>query len=600
MMRPSIKRFSRIILYAVLLQASTLTSLVMAEGETTSSITPTATQPGPTGSSVTPLPTPTSTPIPQESCVRADIDAHLRCLINRNHLTGDPSTGRNLPNIKSSPMAQLGRKLFFSKDLGGNNDAACVTCHHPFLGGGDALSLSIGAESQTPELLGPGRRLSLGSSFNIMDSLDPGPTEPRNAPTTFNVGMLDSGLFWDNRIESLGKTPLKNGADGFGIKTPDELADEDGNVNGANLPSLQSQFPVTSPVEMKGKDFEDIDDHGGFNTSSRNAARSSIVARMKSSSTPSNSNRAMISWVSLFEDVGLPADFTFEHIGDAIAEYERSQVFISNPWKDYVKNQNLSALTRDAKLGAILFLTPLDEEVASGQMGRGCVACHSGDTFTDEKFHVVAIPQIGRGGGRDRRSNEPESASTGEFNDLGRYFVSGEEDDRFAFRTPTLLNVEVTGPYGHSGAYTSLEAVIKHYGDPKKAIETYDFRQLLDIPEEQTRRMKENTMAHLQLLSNKLLPVDDPKEFKDHEVRQMVAFMKALTDPCTKQQECLKDWVPASDEEFPGKLNAHDQWGDPLFSQHLATFNATSAAGRVSSSGLLLPLFTAVIIYLML
>ena len=45
---------------------------------------------------------------------------------------------------------------------------------------------------------------------------------PRDAPTTFNSGMWDqSHVFGYGRVESLGKTPGKNGGDGYGIRTPD-------------------------------------------------------------------------------------------------------------------------------------------------------------------------------------------------------------------------------------------------------------------------------------------------------------------------------------------------------------------------------------------
>jgi len=44
--------------------------------------------------------------------------------------------------------AQLDMKLFYTKSLGGDKDSACVTCHHPMLGGGDNLSLSIGSEAE--------------------------------------------------------------------------------------------------------------------------------------------------------------------------------------------------------------------------------------------------------------------------------------------------------------------------------------------------------------------------------------------------------------------------------------------------------------------
>ncbi|HBC20167.1 MAG TPA: cytochrome-c peroxidase, partial [Alcanivorax sp.] len=117
-----------------------------------------------------------------------------------------------------------GMQLFFSKGLGGDLDSACVSCHHPMLGGGDDLSLSIGVEAVQPDLLGPGRlHLSTGTHF------DGGPTVPRNAPSTFNIVFYDEVLFHDGRVESLDKTAGLNGAGG-GIRTPDSafgVADPD-------------------------------------------------------------------------------------------------------------------------------------------------------------------------------------------------------------------------------------------------------------------------------------------------------------------------------------------------------------------------------------
>ncbi len=40
-----------------------------------------------------------------------------------------------------------------------------------------------------------------------------------------------------------------------------------------------------------------------------------------------------------------------------------------------------------------------------------------------------------------------------------------DDADRYKFRTPTLLNVEVTGPWGHAGAYTTLENMVTSYAE---------------------------------------------------------------------------------------------------------------------------------------
>ena len=114
-------------------------------------------------------------------------DAELLQLVAGAGLTGDPTTGRTLPAI-DEPKAQLGKKLFFTKGLGGDDDSACVTCHHPMLGGGDDLSLPIGVGAVTPDLLGPGRAHDVNA---VGGEFDGGPTVPRNAPTTFNIALWD-------------------------------------------------------------------------------------------------------------------------------------------------------------------------------------------------------------------------------------------------------------------------------------------------------------------------------------------------------------------------------------------------------------------------
>ena len=113
----------------------------------------------------------TSTPLPS-------LDTQLQSVISDQGLSGDPSTGRQIPDI-NTPVAQLGKKLFFTKSLGGDTDTACVSCHHPVLGGGDDLSLSIGTGATLPDHLGPSRTHS-----SAAPNFDGGPTIPRNAPTT--------------------------------------------------------------------------------------------------------------------------------------------------------------------------------------------------------------------------------------------------------------------------------------------------------------------------------------------------------------------------------------------------------------------------------
>lgn len=465
-----------------------------------------------------------------DSATNNSADKKLAEKITELSLTGDPTTGRTLPDITDA-KAQLGMKLFYTKGLGGDQDSACVSCHHPVLGGGDNLSLSIGVEAEVPDWLGEGRRHRAdGHDF------DGGPTVPRNAPTTFNVALWDQALFHDGRVETVATGGIRTPDSEFGVADPDA---------GANLAVAQSRFPVTSAEEMRGHTFE---------AGSTNAElRAALQARMDGTSVAVVDVMPSNNWQAEFDAAfGAPTAITFPVIADAIGEYENTQVFVDNAWKAYVEGDN-QALSKEAKAGALLFFN----SAADG--GANCANCHSGDFFTDEGFHVVAMPQVGRGKG-----NGPNGTD-----DFGRMRESGAADDKYAFRTPSLLNTEVYGPWGHAGGYTSLEAVVKHHSNPQAAIDNYDFNQIDNSI--QAEDMKENSqLAVDQLAANRIAgtisPILEDGNLTDEEVSQIVMFLKSLTDPCVLSRDCLAPWIPnASDTNPDGlRVNAVDGTGSTL------------------------------------
>lgn len=426
-------------------------------------------------------------------------------------LTGDPTTNRTLPAI-SDAKAQLGMKLFFTKGLSGDQDTACASCHHPALGGDDDLSLPIGVGADNAEIVGPGRTHPSG-----------GPTVPRNAPTTFNTGLLDQVMFHDGRVESIGKTIGLNGGDGLGIVTPDSEEDTIGNRladpdAGGNLPTAQSRFEVTSAEEMRGITFPSA-------SPTNDEVRTAIAARL---ATYQN-------WLDEFTAVYGDSTITYERIAEAIGEYERSQIFVNTPWKAFLQGDD-TAISEAARRGALLFMLPTRAN------GASCISCHRGDRFTDEQFHVLGIPQIGLGKG---------DGDTGT-DDFGRSRVTGNDTNQYAFRTPSLLNVTETGPWGHSGAYTTLEAVVRHHLNPQAAFDNYDITQLETsiINSGQTDDMQVNTQNALdKLAANRLAGIFSiPNiELTDEEVSDLVEFLKTLTDPRINDRTFLADWIPDID-----------------------------------------------------
>lgn len=474
----------------------------------------------------------------QQQLTNTDVEQQLRSIISQFNIT--PADISDLPSI-NSPKAQLGKQLFFAKHLGGESSVACVSCHHPVLGGGDNLSLSIGvspvdrANRINHALLGLGR-------FNGIDSANV-PVVPRNAPTIFNLGLMNRTLFADGRVQV-----LENGQ----IATPDSTSNNQGELlpdtslpEGATLAAAQAKFPVTSAEEMRGSFMSEAD-----NAQLRNA----LSARFANSLVSYNST-----WPVEFAKVFADGLVTPERIFDAIGEYERSMTFVNNGWFRFVAGNN-NAMTDEQKHGALLFFTPLE------QGGAGCAACHNGPNFSDQRHHLVAFPQIGVGKGN--------ASLTATSQDFGRENVTNHIADRFHFRTPSLLNIAQTAPYGHTGAYQTLTDVVNHYVNPSNAINRLfgarngqafvdgnarfcqlpQIRQLMQKNNQTCQQIfpdafqnSTQVIAHWQqsLTGNTLAssPLSARARLNRTEVQQVVAFMHALTDPCTQNRQCLAPWI---------------------------------------------------------
>ncbi|MFT5210326.1 MAG: cytochrome c peroxidase [Flavobacterium sp.] len=469
------------------------------------------------------------------------LDLQLASIMTRDNLTGDASTDRNLPNIHSD-IAILGKFLFFSTHLGGVEDSACVSCHHPVLGAGDNLSLPVGVSAvdalNTPDL----QLLGLGRHFQTAGGL---PIVPRNAPSVFNVGLWDEGLFWDSRVSSLGNEQNANGTQSR-IATPDSTSFDQIDQTiaiGTSLAAAQARFPVSSAAEMRD-DFESEMDNQSL--------RAILAERFV----------GVGEWEDLFEQSFGDRNITFDRIAEALGEYERSMNFVESPWKRYVEG-DVTALSDQQKDGAVLFFTPVEDG------GAGCSRCHSGDRFTDAEHHIVGFPQL--------------------TDDIGREAIIDEAGDRYHFRTPSLLNVSATAPYGHAGLYQTLEEVVRHYDNPNRQVDDLfgeqnnqpfvnpnaDFCQLPQIQriimtseracaDLYPDAFQNSQLALTRLVSNQARsPLGDRPNINGNERAQIVAFLEALTDPCVEDRACLDPWIVDADDlgVFPDNsaIIAHDE-----------------------------------------
>jgi cytochrome c peroxidase len=78
-----------------------------------------------------------------------------------------------------------------------------------------------------------------------------------------------------------------------------------------------------------------------------------------------------------------------------------------------------------------------------------CITCHAGPNFTDEEFHNTGVAA--------------RSAAGAALSDSGRFRVTGRAQDIGAFKTPTLRDVALTGPYLHDGSISSLDDAVAFY-----------------------------------------------------------------------------------------------------------------------------------------
>lgn len=129
-------------------------------------------------------------------------------------------------------------------------------------------------------------------------------------------------------------------------------------------------------------------------------------------------------------------DINFTNVGKAIAAFERTIVTPDSSFDRYAGGDK-KALNEQEKRGLILFVGK-----------AACSQCHSGPNFSDNSFYALGVPQKG-----------PIKE------DFGRYAVTEKEEDKGAFKTPTVRNIALTAPYMHDGAFKSLEEVIDFYND---------------------------------------------------------------------------------------------------------------------------------------
>lgn len=237
-----------------------------------------------------------------------------------------------------------------------------------------------------------------------------GRTLRRNAPTLLNVAYVGQ-LFHDGRSPTL---------------------------------EAQAWTPLLNPLEMG------------------NPAVSGVLDKL----------RAMPDYAGKFEAAFHGQGPGRANLAAALASYQRTLVSGNSRFDRWRYGNDKAALNMSEQAGYAVFA------------GKGrCIACHTvGERhalFADGRFH-----NTGLGWARSNEASDParrhqvqlahgvvievaqaalESVSEALQDDMGRYEVTNKPEDRWAYRTPSLRNVAITGPYMHDGSLISLEAVVDYY-----------------------------------------------------------------------------------------------------------------------------------------
>jgi cytochrome c peroxidase len=409
--------------------------------------------------------------------------------------------------VHNDAKVDLGKVLFYDKILSGNRNMSCASCHHALAGLGDGLSLPIGEGGR-----GLGITRDTGTGKDAIHG-----RVPRNAPQFFNQGAFEfRETFWDGRVEVCPSEPS-----GFCSPAGDDLPSGLDNVL-----AVQAMFPITSLEEMAGQPGENpvADAAAVGNLAGPGGVWQRLTWRIRQNPE----------YVALFKaaypgEVTNKTDITIVHVANAIAAYEdRMFRAINSPFDRFLRGER-GAMSQDQTQGMQLFYGK-----------AGCANCHSGAFQTDHQYHAICFPQIGPGKG------DTVPGGTDSFGDLGREAVTGDPADRFKFRTSSLRNVALTGPWGHAGAYNSLEAVIRHKLNPVESMEAYDPSQAVLPSRPDLDRIDlvhhadpANRAAMAEFVDPPLLETPD---LSDKEIALLIEFLHALTDPSSVD---LRHTVPA-------------------------------------------------------
>lgn len=411
----------------------------------------------------------------------------------------------------SDALVALGQSLFFDKLLSGNKNISCATCHHPVTATVDGLSTNIGTGGRGLSVL---RDAGSDLAGPVLD-IDPLSRGSRNMTPLFNLGHNSfTKLFWDGRLQANEKHPSR-------FDNPAEPPGEPGSIfpdDFDNIMGAVSILAITDTQEMTGELTIDNELRVALDADGNPGLWEAVVDRIVA--VPAY----VTDFIVAFDDVDDDEDITITHVGTAIGAFQDIAFRSDNSPFDRFLRGDKKAMSNAAEKGMKLFY------------GKAkCSTCHSGVFQTDNDFHAIGMPQIGPGFdfpdgdfGRGNVATFPE--------------IVGNPADDYKFRTPNLRNVYLTGPWGHDGAFNSLEAVVRHHLDPEDSLDNYDITQIVMPPRTDLNDIDDDDYPGENAVIKAAIDIDS-KNLSDKEVNQILDFLQALTDPSAQD---LRKTVPKS------------------------------------------------------
>jgi len=370
------------------------------------------------------------------------------------------------------------------------------------------------------------KRASLGVALVLATaSAAPVPASEMDAPNTLET--LGEMLFFDvnlsaNRTQSCATChdPENGFADPRGMVS---IGDDGTSLGDRNAPSaayaaFSPPFQLNADGAWVGGQFLDgraatLEDQAGgppLNPAEMGMPdTSAVLARLLE-------NPAYVSAFPALFGAGVLDDpeTSYSAMTQAIAAFERTDVFspFDSKYDRYLRGG--AELTREEELGQVLFFS---------QQFTNCNQCHQlstnpmdrRETFSDYTYHNIGVPENTRLSAQ--KGLAPGTVDAGL---LANPSVRADAGQRGKFKTPTLRNVAVTGPYMHNGIFEDLRTVVLFYNiyntsSPDRLInpETGQPFGPAEVPETISLEKLEHGPA-----------------LDDERIDALVAFLKTLTD----------------------------------------------------------------------